>query len=277
MDYMVKLNNGIEIPGVGLGVFRAPDGEETVNAVKWALEAGYRHIDTATCYQNEGSVGLGIKESGVAREDIFITTKMWCSEIDDGKFDEAIAYSLKELGTDYIDLYLLHWPITKEKNIAAYKAMEEYYKKGVLRSIGVSNYTKEMLEELMENTEIVPAVNQIEIHPDFIQEDMRQFCESKGIKVEAWSPLGGQGTKLLEEEAIVKIAEKHGKTPAQVIIRWDIQRGIIVIPKSVHKERIISNFDVFDFELSQDEMDAISALDAGKRYGPDPVTFNYKG
>ncbi len=275
MQSMIKLNNGVEIPGVGLGVFRAVDGDETRNAVKWAIEAGYRHIDTATCYRNEKSVGDGIRESGIDRKDIFITTKMWCSEIDDGKFEEAIEFSLKELGTDYIDLYLLHWPRSVEKNIAAYKVMEKYYRAGTLRAIGVSNYKEHHLEELMAETEIVPAVNQVELHPDFDQHELKAFCDARGIKLEAWSPLGGQGSDLMQNKVLVSLAEKHGRTPAQIIIRWNIQRGVIVIPKSVHKERIVSNFNVFDFELSKEDMELIGTLEAGRRYRADPDHFEY--
>lgn len=275
MQSMIKLNNGVEIPRVGLGVFRAVDGDETRNAVKWAIEAGYRHIDTATCYRNEKSVGDGIRESGIDRKDIFITTKMWCSEIDDGKFEEAIEFSLKELGTDYIDLYLLHWPRSVEKNIAAYKVMEKYYRAGTLRAIGVSNYKEHHLEELMAETEIVPAVNQVELHPDFDQHELKAFCDARGIKLEAWSPLGGQGSDLMQNKVLVSLAEKHGRTPAQIIIRWNIQRGVIVIPKYVHKERIVSNFNVFDFELSKEDMELIGTLEAGRRYRADPDHFEY--
>ena len=258
----IKLNNGIEIPQVGLGVFQSRFGEETANAVKWALESGYRHIDTAKIYGNEGSVADGLKASGLKREDVFITTKIAPPDIIAGKTAECFDESLRKLDTEYVNLMLLHWPAKDEMNIAAWKVLEEYYKAGKAKAIGVSNYTKRQMEVLLGEAEIVPAVNQIQIDPINNKQAELDYFMSKGIYLEAWSPLGGSGktAAILGNPVITEIAEAHGKTPAHVVIRWNIQRQIIVIPKSVHKERITSNLDVFDFELTEEEMAKIAAL-----------------
>lgn len=276
MNNLIKLNNGVEIPVVGLGVFRAVSGKETSDAVYWAIKAGYRHIDTAAAYGNEESVADGIARSGVDRKDIFITTKLWCSDIDNGTQIKAFETSLKKLGTDYVDLYLLHWPVEKQKNIDSWKALESLYKDGKIRAIGVSNYTERHLDELLEVATVCPAVNQVELHPDFSQQPLYDFCMEKGIYLEAWSPLGGQGSNLMQNETLVKLANKYGKTPAQIIIRWNIQRNVIVIPKSVHEDRIKSNFDVFDFALSDEDMEVIKNMNEDKRYAAHPDNFNYK-
>ena len=273
MDNYIKLNNGVKIPRVGLGVFRAENGPEASDAVKWALEAGYRHIDTAAVYGNEESVADGIKRSGVDRKDIFITTKLWCTDIDRGSEMQALEKSLKKLETDYVDLYLIHWPVEKSKNIASWHAMERMLAEGKVRAIGVSNFIEKQLDELLAEADVVPAVNQIEIHPDYVEKSLTKYCASKNICVESYSPLGGHGSGLMSNETIKALAEKYGRTPAQIIIRWHMQRDIIVIPKSVHKDRIISNFDVFDFELASEDVDKITALDAGNRSGGDPETF----
>ncbi len=275
MNY-IKLNNGVEIPQVGLGVFRSENGEETVNAVKWALEAGYRHIDTAKAYRNEESVAAGIKASGVKREDVFITTKISTADIAEGTTAKSFEESLKKLDTDYIDLILLHWPMKDEMNITAWKVLEDYYKAGKARAIGVSNYTNRQMGVLLEAAEIVPAVNQIQIDPLRNKEEVLRYDMSKGIYLEAWSPLGGTGktAAILGNPVIMEIAKAHGKTPAHVIIRWNIQRQVIVIPKSVHKDRIEANLDVFDFELTEEEMAKIAALEdptAQRAFG-DPET-----
>lgn len=272
MDILTSktLNNGVQIPILGLGVFRS--AEETKDAVKWALEAGYHHIDTAKIYQNEAEVAKGIKESGVDRKDIFITTKLWNEDMRQGKQREAFEKSLELLETDYIDLYLIHWPV-KEAYKESWKIMEEYYKQGKIRAIGVSNFHKHHLEDLFTVAEVMPAVNQIECHPHLTQEPLIQYCAEKGIAVESWSPLGGG--QLLSDEAINAMAEKYGITTAQLIIRWHIQRDLIVIPKSVNKDRIISNSQVFGFEISEDDMEYITSMNQNRRVGPNPDTFTF--
>ena len=257
-----KLNNGVEIPMLGLGVFRTPDGEETINSVKWALEAGYRHIDTAKMYENEHSVGEGIRTSGVKREDVFVTSKILPADIIAGKTAEGFDQTLEKLGFDYVDMMLLHFPMTDEMNIAAWKTMEEYYKAGKARVIGVSNYSNRQLQVILDMCEIEPAVNQFHIDPNNQDQERLDFCMSKGIYTEAASPFGGTGRteRVLGNPTIMELAEKLGKTPAQVVIRWNLQRGTIMIPKSTHKERIISNFDVFNFELSEEDMAVMASL-----------------
>ena len=257
-----KLNNGVEIPMLGLGVFRTPDGEEAINSVKMALEAGYRHIDTAKMYENEASVAAGIKAAGFNREDIFITSKILPADIIAGKTAEGFDQTLEKLGSDYVDMMLLHFPMTDEMNIAAWKTMEEYYKAGKARVIGVSNYSNRQLQVILDMCEIEPAVNQFHIDPNNQDQERLDFCMSKGIYTEAASPFGGTGRteRVLGNPTIMELAEKLGKTPAQVVIRWNLQRGTIMIPKSTHKERIISNFDVFNFELSEEDMAVMASL-----------------
>jgi methylglyoxal/glyoxal reductase len=264
------LNNGVKIPIFGLGVFQSAG--ETKDAVKWALEAGYRHIDTAKIYRNEADVAQGIKESGVDRKDIFITTKLWNNDMRYGKQREAIEKSLQLLETDYIDLYLIHWPVKDVYN-ESWKIMEEYYKQGKIRAIGVSNFHQHHLEDLLSIAEVVPAVNQVECHPHLTQQPLFDYCKARGIAFEAWSPLGGG--QLLSDPAIGALADKYGKTAAQLIIRWHIQRDTIVIPKSVHKDRIISNSQVFDFSISEEDMAAITAMNQDRRVGSDPETFTF--
>ena len=272
MDFLTSktLNNGVQIPIFGLGVFRS--AAETKDAVKWALEAGYRHIDTAKIYGNEADVAKGIKESGVHRKDIFITTKLWNEDMRQGKQREAFEKSLQLLETDYIDLYLIHWPVKGVYN-QAWRIMEEYYKQGKIRAIGVSNFNQHHLEDLLSISQVIPAVNQIECHPHFTQKPLFDYCSEKGIALEAWSPLGGG--KLLSDAAIKVLADKYGKTAAQIIIRWHIQRDTIVIPKSVHQDRIISNGEVFDFNISNEDMAAITAMNQNKRVGSNPDTFTF--
>lgn len=255
MNYF-KLNNGLEIPQVGLGVFQTKPGEETVNAVKWALEAGYRHIDTAKMYNNEEYVAEGIKAAGFKREDVFITSKILPADIIAGKTAEGFDETLQKLGTDYVDLMLLHFPMLDEMNIAAWKTMENYYKAGKARAIGISNYNERQTNVLLDSADVIPAVNQFHIDPINNMQAMLDFCASKGIRTMASSPFGGTGRtkEVLEHPTIVSLAEKLGKSTAQIVIRWNLQRGTIMIPKSVHKERIVSNFDVFDFELSSEDM-----------------------
>lgn len=270
----IVLNNGVSIPQLGLGVFQTPAGDETVNAVKWALASGYRHIDTARAYNNEESVGQGIRESGVNRRDIFLTTKLWNADIRAGRTREAYEESLDRLGTDYVDLYLIHWPADGWQQ--AWKDMQELYLERRVRAIGVCNFEQHHLEELHALSSVKPAVNQIESSPQFTNQTLIDWTNSQmRVDVEAWSPLGGTGGSLLKQPELQAIADRYGKSPAQVIIRWHLQRGVIVIPKSTHKERIEQNFDVFDFSLSDHDMHAISALDTGKRNGADPDNFNF--
>ena len=269
----IILNNSVKIPKLGLGVFRNPDGATTENSVKWALEAGYRHIDTAMIYGNEKSVGKAIKESPVDRKDIFLTTKLWNEDIRQHRVREAFQKSLDLLQTDYVDLYLVHWPV--EGRIEAYKEMEKLYKEKKIRAIGVSNFTIDQLKELMSKTFINPAMNQIEVHPYLANNELVSFCQEKGIAVTAYKPIGGGDGDLLENSVMIEIAKSHKKSPAQISLRWGIQRNIIVIPKSTHKERIIENLDVFDFELTDEEMNKINSLDKNLRFGSDPDNFNF--
>ena len=268
-----KLNNGVEIPYLGLGVFRSAEGKETADAVRWAIEAGYTHIDTAKVYANEKSVGQGVRDSGMQRETLFVTTKLWNDDMRASRQQEAFEESLKALGMDYVDLYLVHWPVTNYRE--SWKAMEKIYASGKAKAIGVSNFQIHHLDDLLANSEVVPALNQIELHPRLTQEALRSYCEKKGIAIEAWSPLGGEGNDIMADPAIKAIAAKHGKSPAQVIIRWNLQLGIITIPKSVRKERIADNCNVYDFELTKDDVAAINALNQDKRHGPDPDNFNF--
>lgn len=274
MNSCKELNNGQKMPVLGLGVFRSKDGEETYNAVRWALEAGYRHIDTAAVYGNEASVGRAIHDSGIPREELWITTKLWNTEIRNRNEEAAFAESLKKLGTDYVDLYLVHWPVREDDGyLRVWEKMEQFYKEGRARSIGVSNYHVHHIESLLKIANVVPAVDQVECHPELTQVELADYCASKGIAFEPWSPLGAG--KLLSHPVLSEIAAAHGKTTAQVILRWGLQRGFICIPKSVHKERIQSNAQFFDFELCDDEMQRIFALNADARVGADPETFTF--
>lgn len=267
-----KLNNGVEIPVLGLGVWES--GDKTAPAVRSALEYGYRHIDTAKYYFNEEEVAKGIKESGIPRNEVFITTKLWNDDMRAHKQREVIEQSLEKLDTNYIDLYLIHWPVAGVF-VESWKIMEEYYKKGVFRAIGVSNFHKQHMEELLKEAEVVPAVNQVELHPYLQQDELVAYNEEKGIAVECWGPLA-RG-KVFGDEILMMIAGKYGRTISQIVLRWEVQRGLITIPKSVHKERIIENQDIFDFELSPDDMKAISELDRHQHMMPgvDPDNFNF--
>lgn len=270
LDYqMITLNNGVEIPQFGLGVFRSEVGTETSDAVRWALEAGYRHIDTAMMYRNEADVARGIRESGVPRDEIFITSKLAVQSIADRKFEEGVESSLAALKTDYIDLYLLHWPVTNFAD--AWRTLMKYYEQGALRAIGVSNFQVRHLQKLEAEGLALPAVNQIELHPSFQQRELKPYCEERNIRIEAWSPLGGRDFLLIDRPEIQKIAKKHGKTGAQVIIRWHLDTGNIVIPKSVKKNRIVENAQVFDFHLDAEDLAAIAAMDTNQRsyWSPD--------
>ena len=270
--HLIKLNNGVEIPQLGLGVFKTPDGDETYNAVTWALEAGYRHVDTARIYRNEPSVGRAIADSPVPRDEVFVTTKVWNDDIRARRAAAAYQESLERLGMDHVDLLLTHWPV--DGVYEAYGELEKLYEAGKVRSIGVSNMKPHHLETLMQTAHITPAVNQIESNPYFTNQASIDYCLERGIQVETWAPLGGTGGNLLEDETLNALAKKYGKSPAQVVIRWDIQRGLICIPKSTHKDRIAQNLDVWDFELSAADMDAISALNRDAfTADPDTITF----
>ncbi|WP_347838410.1 aldo/keto reductase [uncultured Draconibacterium sp.] len=266
------LNNGLKMPWLGFGVFQITDGNEVVSSVKEALSVGYRSIDTAAVYNNETGVGKAIKESGIAREDIFLTTKVWNSEQRKSRTLPAFEESLERLQTDYVDLYLIHWPVDGFY-IETWKAMEEIYKSGRAKSIGVSNFMDYHLDDLLPNCEVVPAVNQIEYHPYLVMSDLYDYCNSRDIRIEAWSPLM-QG-HIINVEPLQKLAEKYGKTPAQITLRWNIQKGVVTIPKSVQPQRILENAQIFDFEISFADMKVIDALDSGKRFGPDPNNFNF--
>jgi diketogulonate reductase-like aldo/keto reductase len=270
-----KLNNGVEIPYLGLGVFQVKEGDETANAVHWAIEAGYRHIDTAALYGNEKSVGIGIRSSGIDRKNIFVTTKLWKDDMLQGTQMKAFEKSLKLLQMDYVDLYLIHWPVA-EKSMESWKVLEEIYKSGKARAIGVSNFMEKHLDALLQEAKIVPAVNQVECHPHLAQQPLADYCQKQGIAFEAWSPLGGTGGNLLDDPTLKKIADKHGKSTAKVTLHWELQRGLITIPKSIHQARIIANTDIYEFELSPDEMKAINTLDKNpQRTGPDPNNIDF--
>ncbi|AQQ54898.1 aldo/keto reductase [Planococcus lenghuensis] len=267
------LHNGVKMPWLGLGVFKVEDGAEVVNSVKAALEAGYRSIDTAAIYGNEEGVGQAIAESAVPREELFITTKVWNSNQGYEATLAAFDKSMEKLGLDYLDLYLIHWPLPSQgKFVETWKALEQLYKDGRVRAIGVSNFKVHHLEEVIANSEVVPMVNQVEYHPRFNQRELHDFCKKHSIQLEAWSPLMQGG--LLDEPALVEIAKKYDKSPAQIIIRWDIQTGVVTIPKSTKPHRIAENADVFDFELSQEDMDKINTLNKDQRMFADPDEFD---
>lgn len=266
----LKMNNGKEIYQFGLGVWRG--GAETKNAVLSALKVGYRHIDTAAAYKNEEAVGEAIRESGIPREELFITTKLWNQDMRDHKVQEAFDLSLKKLGLDYVDLYLIHWPV-KNEYINSYKVMEDIYRSGKAKAIGVSNFKTHHLKDLLDNTEIIPAVNQMEFNPQMQDNDILEMCIEKGIVLEAWSPLGSG--ECLNDKTLKVIGEKYNKSVAQVIIRWLLQKNIVVFPKSVHENRIKENADVFDFQLSNEDIERINNLNKNLRTGPDPDNFNF--
>jgi 2,5-diketo-D-gluconate reductase A len=271
----VTLNNGVRMPQLGYGVFQVPE-DQTTAAVAAALEAGYRSIDTATAYGNERGVGRALAGSGLPREELFVTTKVWNADQGYDSTLKAFDASMDRLGIDFLDLYLIHWPLPRaNKFVDTFKAFAHLRDQGRIRSIGVSNFEPEHLDVLIDATGIVPAVNQVELHPRLPQTKLRETHDRLGIATEAWGPLG-RGT-LLAHPTITGIAESYDRTPAQVLIRWHIQLGNIVIPKSVNPKRIASNFDVFDFELSSNDMSSIASLDDGNRLGPDPRTFDFTG
>ena len=267
----LRLSSGHDMPQIGLGVWQAKDGDEE-RAVVYALEAGYRHIDTAAIYRNEEGVGRALAASDVPREELFITTKLWNEDIRQRRGRAALETSLEKLQLDYVDLYLLHWPV--DGGVEAWRELERAQADGLVRSIGVSNYMPEHLDELLAATDVVPAVNQIEFHPYNQQLDVLDYCAQRDINITAWSPLM-QG-HFKDEPLLAEIGERYGKSGPQVLLRWDLQRGVITIPKSVHRERIAQNIDVLDFELTEGEMSQLDALDRDNgRFGPDPRDFDF--
>ncbi|SCX43500.1 2,5-diketo-D-gluconate reductase A [Klenkia marina] len=270
----VTLNNGVEIPQLGFGTYQI-EPENTREAVRTALEVGYRHIDTAEMYGNEKEVGEGLRDSGLDRDDVFITSKLNNGFHAHDDALRAMDQTLADLQVERLDLFLVHWPLPgiDVDFVETWKAMEQIYRDGKARAIGVSNFQSNHLNRLRDQTDITPAVNQIEVHPYLTQDELRAFGAERGIATEAWSPIA-QG-KVLDDPAIVRVAERVGRTPAQVTLRWAIQRGDIVFPKSVTRSRVEENFALFDFELSEDDITAISALNRDERTGPDPDTFNY--
>jgi len=267
-----ELHNGVKMPYFGLGVYLSEDGQEVINAVKWAIEAGYRHIDTASLYNNEEGVGEGLKQSGINREEVFVVSKVWNSDQGYDSTLKAFNDSLERLKLDYLDLYLIHWPV-KGQYKDTWRALEHLYKEKKVRAIGVSNFLRHHLEELLKSAEIVPMVNQMEFHPYLVQQDLVDYCNTHQIQYEAWAPMM-QG-RIFDLESIKKISLKYGKSPAQVVLRWDLQKGVITIPKSAKKERIIDNANLFDFELSNEDIGLMDSLEKGQRFGPDPDTFDF--
>ena len=278
----IKLNNGVEMPALGLGVLRSSK-EETPAAVETALTAGYRLIDTAAAYLNEQEVGEGIRRSGVDRSEIFVTTKLWLTQYGYESALRAFDSSLRKLGLDYLDLYLLHWPVPAafDTTIDSYRAAETLLAEGRVRAIGVCNFSPQHLKNLMTRAQVVPAVNQVELHPSFPQRELRETDARLGITTQSWSPIGGAHRRAgdaakdpLSQPVVLQLADRYGKTPAQIVLRWHIDHGLSAIPKSVRKERIEENIGIFDFTLSPEDVRAIDGLDTGVRSGPDPEAFD---
>lgn len=277
MNSTITLNNGIEMPRLGLGVFRVEDSSELINAVKVAIKNGYRSIDGAAIYGNEEAMGEGIregiKEAGISREDLFITSKVWNADLGYESTIAAYEASLNRLGVDYLDLYLIHWPV-EGKYKEAWKALEYLYKEGRVRAIGVSNFQVHHLQDLLGDAEIKPVINQVELHPYLSQKKVREFCKENDIQVESWSPLMADNG-LLENEVLKEIAKKYNKTVAQIVLRWDLQSQVVTIPKSTNETRLIENIDIFDFNLSKSDIDRIDSLNQDLRVGPDPDNFDF--
>ena len=271
----LTLNTGDHIPQLGLGVFKVDD-DVCEQIVLDALEVGYRHIDTAMIYRNEAAVGRAIAKSGIDRDELFVTTKLWNSDQGTTATPEALALSLELLGLEYVDLYLIHWPAPlRDEYVATWLALEELHHQGLAKAIGVSNFEPEHLERILDEGSVVPAINQVEIHPAFQQRKLRAFQEPLGIITEAWGPLGQGKYDLAELPGLQDIAESHDKSIQQIALRWHLQEGVVVFPKTVRKERMVENLSVFDFELSADEMTAIAAMDADRRVGTHPMDGNW--
>ena len=275
----VQFYNGRTMPKIGLGTYRVKDGDECRESVKHAIEQGYRSIDTAMIYGNEETVGQGIKEglesTGLSREDLFITSKLWLTDFGRQNVEDAYRQSVAKLGLDYLDLYLMHWPGTNEAvMIDTWRGMEDLYKQNQVKNIGVSNFTPEHFEALLAQVSIKPVINQVEFHPYLTQNELRKYLEAQNIIMESWSPL--MNSQILHDEVINEVANEVGKTPAQVVIRWNIQHDVVVIPKSVTPHRIEENLDVWNFELSDNQMERIDQLNQDKRIGPNPLEFNGK-
>lgn len=268
----VWLSNEVEMPYLGLGVFKTKEGKEVIDAVTYALDAGYRHIDTAAVYGNEEGVGTAIAQHAVDRKDIFLTTKVWNSDQGYDSTLKAFDASLDRLKTDYLDLYLVHWPV-KGKYKETWRALERLYADGRVKAIGVSNFLQHHLEDLFQTAKVTPMVNQLEFHPYLVQQRLLDFCQQHQIQFEAWSPLM-QG-KAFDVPLLQELAVKYNVSVAQLILRWDLQKGVVTIPKSVRRDRIISNADLFNFSISEEDVQKIAALDRGQRVGPDPDNFNF--
>ncbi|CAM4100325.1 aldo/keto reductase [Zobellia nedashkovskayae] len=269
-----RLNNGVEMPYFGLGTYLADNDQEVIDAVKNALNTGYRHIDTAAAYKNEEGVGKGIRESNVAREEVFLVSKLWNADQGYESTLKAFEESLERLGVDYLDLYLIHWPVAgKYKD--TWRAIEKLYREKKIRAIGVSNFLQHHLEDLLETAEVVPMVNQMEFHPYLVQQDLIDFCNSKGIQYESWSPFMHGRLFDGKSEVFSELTNKYNKSIAQIVLRYNLQKGIVVIPKTVHENRIKSNADIFDFELSEADISCLDSLDKGERTGPDPDNFDF--
>jgi methylglyoxal/glyoxal reductase len=267
-----ELHNGVPMPYLGLGVFQVDDGDEVIQAVKHALSVGYRHIDTASLYGNERGVGQAVAASGIPRKEIFVTSKVWNSNQGYDNTLRAFDKSMKLLEFDVLDLYLVHWPV-KGKYIETWRALERLYTEGRVRAIGVSNFLRHHLEDLLAHCETIPMVNQMEFHPRLVQQELLGYCSSRKIQYEAWSPfMQGQIFNIRE---LRMLASKYGKDISQLVLRWNLQKGVVAIPKSVHRERIISNAQIFDFEITTDDMAAIDGLDKHERVGADPDNFNF--
>ena len=272
--FNVKFNNGIEMPILGLGVYKMTNKEELGNAVKWAIDAGYRKFDTAQFYNNEKELGEAIRKTGIKREEVFITTKIWNTKQGYNSTRKSFEESLEKLNMDYVDLLLIHWPgQKKERYLDTYRALENICQSKKAKSIGLSNFEIKHLKDIFAHCNIAPVVNQIERHPNLLRNELVDFCKKHNIVLEAWSPLG-RG-KLFNNDVILDIAKKYNKTPAQIILRWNIESNIAVIPKSVNKDRIEENINVFDFKLEQNEIEKINSLENGDRIGADPLTFDF--
>lgn len=265
----IILSNGVKMPSIGMGIYKAEEGQQAIDVVHYGLEAGFRLIDTAQSYGNEKSLGVALAQTNINREDIFVVTKVSAVNIKAGLAKESIVETFEKMNLEYIDLMLLHWGITGYKE--AYKALEEFYKQGKIKAIGVSNFQIDQLEELIKDCEIPPMVNQIEINPQFKNEEVVKYCKEKNIVIQAWSPLGGgKENNLTKNELLEDIGKKYNKSAVQVMIRWSYQNGNVVLPRSLNKERIKQNYDIFDFELSKDDLNLIETLNTGVRTGTNP-------